>query len=127
MSLPGALRIGDTIVSFVAQADDVALLALSPRELQIMINIVYKYSLKWRFQLDVSKTKIMVFGESKSAFNKRKCTRQWHLGTVSISQVYSYKHLGKVLCASGSCMFFTLIVLIKLQKPIKKEKLHSCP
>ena len=37
-SLSGALRIGDTIVSFIAQADDVALLALSPRELQIMIN-----------------------------------------------------------------------------------------
>ena len=39
--LPGALRIGDTIASFIAQTDDVDLLALSLREFQIMIYIVY--------------------------------------------------------------------------------------
>ena len=39
-----ALKIGDISVSFIAQADDVTLFSLTPVGLQVLIEIVYKYS-----------------------------------------------------------------------------------
>lgn len=44
-------------------ADDLALIASSPHELQAMIDIVSKYATKWRYRLSPQKSKILVFRE----------------------------------------------------------------
>ena len=101
-SVPEALRIGNLKLNYVAQADDVAILSLTPKGLQHLLDIVYAYSRKWRFKHNVTKTKIMVFGESKRCFRNQDNRRVWLLGPCPISQVDSYKHLGIVLQTRGS-------------------------
>ena len=41
-------------------ADDLALIAESPQELQAMLNIVHSYAGKWRYNLNASKSFFMV-------------------------------------------------------------------
>ena len=101
-SVPEALRIGNLKLNYVAQADDVAILYLTPKGLQHLLDIVYAYSRKWHFKHNVTKTKIMVFGESKRCFRNQDNRREWFLGPCPISQVDSYKHLGIVLQTRGS-------------------------
>ena len=43
-------------------ADDIVLIAKNEKELQKMIDIVVKYSHKWRFELNNKKTEIVIFG-----------------------------------------------------------------
>ena len=47
--------------------DDLALIAESPQELQAMLKIVHSYAGKWRYNLNVSKSFIMVFREFKDS------------------------------------------------------------
>ena len=92
-------RIGDIYCGVLAQADDVAVLALSPAELQAMINICYNYSLRWRYKVNIQKTKVMVFGETVPSHRKLKANRIWWIGASHIEEVDSYKHVGVILSA----------------------------
>ena len=42
-------------------ADDLALIASSPEDLQSMIDIVAQYTKKWRYRLNPQKSKVLVF------------------------------------------------------------------
>ena len=44
-------------------ADDLALVACSPEELQAMLDIVVTYADKWQYQLNADKSSVMVLGE----------------------------------------------------------------
>ena len=44
-------------------ADDIVLIAKNEKDLQNMIDIVVKYSHKWRFELNSKKTEIVIFGK----------------------------------------------------------------
>lgn len=82
------------------QADDLALLSTMPKGLQSMINITYNYSQKWRYDLSVPKTKIMIF---KSKPNQCLGTLfPWKLGDDAIEVVKTYKHVGVILSANLS-------------------------
>ena len=52
-------------ISSIAYADDLSLLALSKVGLQSMLNSVFKYSCKWRFQFNSSKCKLLIFGKKQ--------------------------------------------------------------
>ena len=52
-------------------ADDLALVAGSPEELQAMLNIVHNYAPKWRYNLNVDKSVVMVFGETSCTMKVR--------------------------------------------------------
>ena len=45
-------------------ADDLALLADSPEDLQAMLNIVHVYARKWQYNLNACKSFVLVFKES---------------------------------------------------------------
>jgi hypothetical protein len=49
-------------------ADDIALLAETPDDLQRMLDVVSEYSRKWRFRVNPKKGKseVMVFGRKNS-------------------------------------------------------------
>ena len=64
-------------------ADDLALIAESPDELQAMLNIVSSYALRWRYQLNPEKSTIMVFGESNRTRTSARLQRKWYLSGVT--------------------------------------------
>jgi hypothetical protein len=46
-------------------ADDISLIATSPNNLQELINIVYRYSIKWQFSINCTKSCIVQFRKRK--------------------------------------------------------------
>ena len=58
------VKVGEVYCGAPMYADDLALIAESPDELQAMLNIVSRYALRWRYQLNPEKSIIMVFWES---------------------------------------------------------------
>ena len=56
-------RIGEVFCGAPMYADDLALVASSPEELQAMLDIVSHYASQWRYRLNSSKSVILVFGE----------------------------------------------------------------
>ena len=58
-------KIGTIVCSNPTFADDIALVALIKMVLNIMLNIAYQYSCKWRFLYGVDKTQGLVFGEDR--------------------------------------------------------------
>ena len=73
-------------------ADDMALLSLSCKALQKMINICFNYSKLWRFQYNPTKCSVVVFNETKRSFQKR--SRSWVIGTYEIMELEKVNHLG---------------------------------
>jgi hypothetical protein len=47
-------------------ADDISLIAVTPYNLQSLLNIVYQYSQKWKFSISVEKSCIMVYSNIKT-------------------------------------------------------------
>ena len=83
-------------------ADDIALFADTKNKLRKILDVTYRYSLKWRFSFNYDKCAVVVFkpdmpqGEIKYG----KCTLEcicgyhWKLGEQLIKQVDTYKYLG---------------------------------
>ena len=78
--------------SSLSVADDMALLSFSKCGLQAMINICYRYSLKWRFSYNASKCSVVVYNESKNVYKSQ--SRSWLLGQDLIHEGKNYNHLG---------------------------------
>jgi hypothetical protein len=55
--------------------DDIALLSTRVKDLQEMLSSLQKYSLKWHFEFNPSKTTVITFGETTQMRNKMKNTR----------------------------------------------------
>lgn len=79
-------------------ADDIAVLALSPLNLQRQIDIVYAYCQQWRIELNVSKSNIVVFTK------KRRVPQVAILyGDKLIDQVNEAQHLGITQTSNLRC------------------------
>ena len=89
-------KMGEIYCGAPAYADDLALVASSPEELQKMLDIVHAYSNKWRYRLNPSKSKIMIFGAAKPKSLGVNVT----LNGQPLEIVEEYTHLG-VLRSSG--------------------------
>ncbi len=83
-------HIADENVRCPAFADDVALLALSERSLQMLVDIAFVYNNKWRFTFNAKKSYYMVFGKGP---NNGKVV----LGNNDLKEVNEIKHLGTIL------------------------------
>jgi len=79
---------GDLLCS-LAYADDLVLLADSAEHLQTMVDKVSEWCRQWRLQLNIKKTKVMVFGQSSGG--ERVAIRS---GGTTLEQVPEYKYLG---------------------------------
>ena len=75
-------------------ADDLALIAGSPEELQAMLDIVSSYAQQWHYHLNADKSVIMVFGESAKTRKLGRATRRWTLEGLPLREVDEYHHLG---------------------------------
>ena len=74
-----------------AYADDVTLAALSKNDLEVLITKCYNYSIKWRFEYNVSKCAVVIFGKDKCKSMKIK------LGNTEIKESSNEPHLRIVL------------------------------
>ncbi len=74
-------RIGPSNTFIGAQVfeDDLALIASSPEELQAMLNTLSNYATQWRYQLNSTKSVVLVFGESPRSWALARTNRSWTL------------------------------------------------
>ena len=61
-----------TWVGALMYADDLAIQAKSPGELQLMLDIVTEYAKRWRFCINPKKTKVLCFMETTQQAQQRK-------------------------------------------------------
>jgi hypothetical protein len=78
-------------------ADDLALVASSPEELQEMMDIVATYTTKWQYQSNVNKSSVMVLGESTKTRLNARSVRKRYIGQDESSETDEQHHLG-ILC-----------------------------
>ncbi len=58
------VNIGNRIYNGFSYADDISLFSVSVPGLQHLIDTCFRYSVRWRFKINTSKTKCMVIGKS---------------------------------------------------------------
>ena len=102
-------------------ADDLALIASSPNELQRMLDIVSQYASQWQYSLNPDKSVVMVIGEAARTRAQARESRRWLLGGRPLQEVDEQFHLGILRtvhpstihrtlerCTSGRSAFFAL-------------------
>ena len=93
------LQINGINVSRLTLADDTALMSLSPKGLQAMMDRAHQYGRKWRLRFSSTKSKVVVFGETNYQHKRNKLLRSWSMGDSATEEVDSYNHVGIMLYA----------------------------
>lgn len=88
--LPGGASILDLRIKILMYADDMVILAETVESLQLMINRLAEYCNKWNLQMNLEKTKVMVF-KNGGRLSKRE---KWYIDGKRIEVVKQYKYLG---------------------------------
>ena len=98
-------------------ADDISLIATSPNNLQELINIVYRYSIKWQFSINCTKSCIVQFRKQKRDAplslwygNSRlpETTNAMHLGILQDSSL-KLSHRIRERCQKAKNSFHAMI------------------
>ena len=84
------IQIDDKMVSILAYADDLVLMAPTAESLQNMLDVVYKWCSKWRLAVNEDKTKIVHF--RPPSFER--CSYNFTCGPSLIQYESCYKYLG---------------------------------
>lgn len=83
---------GSRLLSALLYADDIVLLAPSPKDLQRQIDVVTAWCLKWGIKINVTKTNVIHF--HKETKNKQRSNFCFHTNGVPIEYVAEYRYLG---------------------------------
>ncbi len=86
------VQIDNNLISVLAYADDLVLVAESEADLQRLINILQNWCFKWRLCVNVDKTKVMHFRNK----NKPVTDMIFSINGQSLERVDDYKYLGIV-------------------------------
>ena len=87
------------LISHLLWADDLVLLALDQRSLQILINKVHLFCEQWGLSVNISKTAIMVFNKTGRQLQE---SHGFKYGTIAIPSARIYCYLGIVFNLNGS-------------------------
>ena len=101
LELPNCPNLMGKLISHLLWADDLILLALDHKTLQTQLNILDTFCRQWGIDINVSKTKVMIFNNN----NNRGSFQDLYLGNRLLEVVDSYCYLGINIHNSGS---FTL-------------------
>ncbi len=82
------VNISLNLINCLLFADDVVLMAESPRELQTLLQISHEFAKKWNLKFNSKKSKVMVVGKRINN------NSTWKLGDESIEEVNEYTYLG---------------------------------
>ena len=91
-------KVGTIRASPVSYADDLATACISKRKLDCVLEIVYEYSRKWRFDFNAGKSAIMVYGENSRENARNASNRVFKLGQGRIKERDEYDHVGVKAC-----------------------------
>ena len=85
------LRIRSLRLTSPSHADDIAILALFKKSLNALLDIAYRYSLKWRYSYNMSKTTLIVWGPDLES------NKDVVFGNCVLSKSDKCKHMGVTL------------------------------
>jgi len=91
--LPGGLQIGGVTIKVLMYADDIVLLSTCPIELQRMINSLSCYCDTWGLEVNLDKSKVMIFREGPRI--SRSLSFMYNNRDIEI--VNQYQYLGMLL------------------------------
>ncbi len=87
------VKFGPHVISVLAYADDLVLLAENEHDLQLLLDTLYDWCYKWRLAINIDKTKVMHFrnkDRTRTQFN-------FNVNGQKLEIVNSYKYLGILL------------------------------
>ena len=73
--------------------DDIAFLALYPTFLTSLMGMCNKYSTKWRYEFNHTKSSVVTYGDTKLVQFEEMKEREWILGDGNVDELYKYKTL----------------------------------
>ena len=91
------ITIGNTEISCLKYADDIIIMSNSPISLQKCIKNLEIYCAKWKLEVNLKKTKIMIFNKQGSLIKKH----QFFYQDKIIENKREYKYLGFTFSCSG--------------------------
>ena len=89
--------LGDLVVYMLLYADDIVLIAESPEGLQDFINVLFDFCQQSKMEVNVGKTKIMIF-ERRSSLQSQNL--KFYFGEFELEKVEQYKYLGSIFSKS---------------------------
>ena len=118
-------RVQDILIRILMFADDMAIISVSKKGLQIGLDRLHNYCLKWGISINTIKTKVVVFRKG-GRIGKNDI---WTLGGVVLETVSSFKYLGCILTPSGSFSGCIKELTISARRALfgLKKCLHSHP
>lgn len=96
-NMPTGVQINDIHLKALMFADDIVLLADSPRKMQRMIKCLEEYCDMWKLQINLDKSKMLIFRNNRGRYAR---DEKWYFKNVEISKVSKYKYLGIWFSAS---------------------------
>ena len=104
------VKMGDKNLNSLMYADDIILFSNTKEGLQKSLNTCHQYFKTWKLQVNIKKTKVMVFNSSN------KTIQSFHYGSENIEVVNKYKYLGIILSNKGSFKLAVEDLLVKAKK-----------
>ena len=89
--------IEDIGINCLLYADDLLLLSETEKGLQQCIDILEQYCNRWKLEVNLDQTKVMIFNCRKKILNT-----DIKYGNSSIEQVYNYQYLGVNISSTGN-------------------------
>ena len=93
------LKYNEVYIGSPAFADDILLLSNSKSKLDSMMQNVLSYSSMWKLNFSRTKSKCMVFGETKNENIRNMKNRLFHFGDTVLEEVSTYTPVGISLCS----------------------------
>ena len=91
------INIGNTKISCLKYADDLVIMSTCPVSLQKCITKLEQYCTKWRLEVNLKKTKVVIFNKQGSLIKKHKFFYKKQL----LQNTREYKYLGFTFSCSG--------------------------
>ena len=92
-ALNKGVKLGDNIVSILLYADDMVLISEKEEQLQGMLDEMFRWTRKWKLNVNISKSNIIHFRPKGSPLTNA----QFHFGQHLLEKVPYYKYLGVYL------------------------------
>ena len=99
-------------------ADDMTTASISKFKADQAMDLVYKHSCRWRYQLNAKKCAVLVYGEPLKDKRLNSRHRQYRLGTEQVFEKSQYDHVGLKNCTEGDYLPRTEEKVCKARKAL---------
>ena len=90
------INLWDQFICSMLYADDLILLTESASDLQMQMDLLSEYAKKWNLEINISKTKVLVFNKSDKTSEIT-----WSIDNEIVEEVDSYTYFGVILKKNG--------------------------